>query len=147
MSGKVPMLLRPGKITLEELKKLLGKVDVHPSVRKKTKSLARAPGMKYTHYAPVTPLILIEKGNIHAIIEKLSKQKKTVALITTKEKHCDAAHIIVYFKNLDAFAKHLFASLRDVDKKSDVIIVEGVSEKELGLAVMNRLRKAASKIN
>ncbi len=146
MTQKIPLLLRPGKISLEELRKLLGKVNVHASVRKKTKSLARSPGMKYRHYSPETELILVEKGNTHALIEKYAKQKKTVALITMKEKHCDNAHVIIYFKSIESFAKHLFATLRDVDKKADVIIVEGISDKELGLAVMNRLRKAASKI-
>lgn len=146
MSDK-PMLLRPGKISLEELKKLLGKIEVHPSVTKKTrKSVALAPGMKYRHYSPKTDLILVQKANVHALIESYAKKKKTVALITTKEKHCDAAHLIVYFKTIDSMAKHLFATLRDVDKKCDVIIVEATSERELGLAVMNRLRKAASRI-
>jgi L-threonylcarbamoyladenylate synthase len=147
MTGKTPMLLRPGKISLEELKKLLGKVTVHSSVTKKTtKITAKAPGMKYRHYSPKTDLILVEKGNVHAIIEKYSKKKKKAALITINKKHCNAAHITVYFKTVESMAKHLFATLRDVDKKCDVIIVEGVKDKDLGLAVMNRLRKAASKV-
>ena len=65
LSGKTPELLRPGKITIGQLQKIIGKIKVHPLVRSQPrkggkKAAARSPGLSYRHYAPAAEVILVE---------------------------------------------------------------------------------------
>jgi L-threonylcarbamoyladenylate synthase len=157
---KVPVILRPGRVTFEELQKVLGVVKVHPiakAKRKMKKLVVRSPGMKYRHYAPSADLILIEDDvknrsrKIQGLVRKYKKERKRVGILITKEmklKICaDSIKIVGTRKNLRTVAKRLFEALREFDEEGvDVIIAEGVKDKDMGLAIMNRLRKAASRI-
>ncbi len=61
LTVKPPQILRPGGISFEELKKVIKDIQLHPSLLgKKLKGKAKSPGMKYRHYAPKAPLILID---------------------------------------------------------------------------------------
>ncbi len=146
LSGKTPVLLRPGNITLEQLEKTIGKIKVHPLVRVRThgtkptkKTAVRSPGLAYRHYAPRAEVILVEGPAkwAEAKIKKIKAGlagKKVVVLKTSglsKEK----------------LASRLFGEFRVADRKgADIIIVQGVDEQGIGLAVMNRVRKAAARI-
>jgi len=139
MTSDIPMLLRPGGISLEQLRKCLGKVDVHPVAKgKKSKeAISRSPGMKYRHYSPKAEVILVEgKGKmqkIREIAKSLERKGKKVAIMKMGKDH-------------GRIAKKLFSAFREMDRKGfDAIILEGVDEKGLGLAIMNRIRKAASR--
>ena len=60
MTEEVPMILRPGSITKEELEKLIGEVNLDPSLEKKEDNKkAKAPGMKYTHYSPNADVYIV----------------------------------------------------------------------------------------
>lgn len=139
MTSNVPMLLRPGGVSLEKLIECLGKVDVHPVAKGKRykKAIAKSPGMKYRHYSPKAEIILVEgKGKtkkINEIAKSLGKKGRKVAIMKMGKDH-------------GRIAKRLFSTFREMDKKGfDAIIIEGINEKGLGLAVMNRVRKAASR--
>jgi len=142
VTSDVPMLLRPGKISVEELISVLGMVDVHPVVKgDATVATARAPGMKYRHYAPSVDLVLVEGEPVTAnsamfeLARKYRDNGKKVFLMNLSDK--DPTEV----------AHKLFKEFRDCERRGiDVIIAEGISEKGVGLAVMNRLRKAASKV-
>jgi len=157
VSGEIPILLRPGGITLEQLQLCLGtqvKVDNPNSERPKS------PGMKYRHYAPNTRLIL-SSGNteeemqekIRSLSEKLVSEGKKVAIIgsveTSEEIHCNDNcdfYCIGPRGDLNYIAAHMFRLLRDIDKKGyDYILIGSCGEEGIGLALMNRLKKAASK--
>jgi L-threonylcarbamoyladenylate synthase len=107
--------------------------------------------MKYRHYAPNAEMIVI-KGEKRKVREKIlmlvskykRKGKKVGVMLTSKKFDCNA-HVTKFLgKNLNSIAKNLFKTLRDLDKENvDIILVEGVREKGLGLAIMNRLRRAA----
>ncbi|MCX6730081.1 MAG: L-threonylcarbamoyladenylate synthase [Candidatus Portnoybacteria bacterium] len=125
LTSKIPTILRPGKITIEDLKKILGKVEIYSHKTKKVKS----PGTKYKHYSPKTRVVLV----YGKITQKLiSKYNGRVATIKANE-------------NIESLAKNLFKKFREFDhKKIDTILVENVKEKGLGVALMNRIKKAAS---
>jgi len=157
MSTSPPQILRPGGTTLEVLCKVLGNVKLHPFVAA-DKEIAigesRSPGMKHKHYAPKAKLILVE-GNISAVAEKINeiadvyRQKGCkVGILSTDENETKYEGAVVKSLgsrfNLDAIAQNLFRLLREFDAESvEVIIAEGLPSEGIGLAVMNRLRKAS----
>ncbi|MFY9301340.1 MAG: L-threonylcarbamoyladenylate synthase [Candidatus Nitrosotenuis sp.] len=154
LSGKTPVLLRPGGVTLEQLRKVVGRVDVHPILRgKKTKTVHRSPGMKYRHYSPNAKIILVEgaKNKVNEkILELLSsfkKQRKRVGIMTTEKDFQHSADMKRYVgSDYDKIAANLFGAFREFDSnKIDVVLAQGIGQKGLGFGIMNRLSKAAYK--
>jgi L-threonylcarbamoyladenylate synthase len=144
VTKKPPVLLRPGPFTVEELEKYFGHIEVPPVARGLAEAdVALAPGMKYRHYAPSTPLIII-----HFDLKEAAKELKTrgvrVAVLCAMGRCADADAVIQMGADLYEVAKNLYKSLRDLDRLGvDVGLVPAIEEMGLGLAVMNRLRKAA----
>jgi L-threonylcarbamoyladenylate synthase len=153
LSRKKPMLLRPGGVILEDLQKIVD-IDLHPALKgKKTKLVSRSPGMKYRHYSPIAKVILIEgkKQNVNKkifqLIKTYKKQQKHVGIMTTDKTFPKNANMIKYVgSDPKTIAANLFKTFREFDsKKIDVILVQGIGQKGLGLGIMNRLNKAAYK--
>jgi L-threonylcarbamoyladenylate synthase len=157
LSVDPPMLLRPGGTPFEALKNVLCDMKLHVFVQSEqelTLQEIRSPGMKHKHYAPKAEVILIE-GNVPGVIAKVKelsesfkdKGQKIGILATDETQTAYKADVIKSLgsrSNLAAVAQNLFRLLREVDAENvDVIIAEGVSSDGLGLAVMNRLRKAS----
>ncbi|MDF2635593.1 MAG: Sua5/YciO/YrdC/YwlC family protein [Pelosinus sp.] len=151
----VPTLLRPGGITLEMLIETLGEVEIDPILSGSFELAPRSPGMKYTHYAPEAPMVLFEGESsqvvnllLQEINTALAEGKRVGALVSTETASRLPAAVIpsIYGRreNVDEIATNLYMALRSYDDHSvDVIYAEGISEEGLGLAVMNRLRKAS----
>ena len=151
-------LLRPGKISYEDLRRVLGKINIHRCIvkrRKTGKVVALSPGMKYAHYAPDAKLVVVEgesdnvRKKIPQIIDEYKKEEKIVGVMTiNKNIYYNKADTIKFVgDNHDEIAKNLFKVFREFDKeKVDIIIAEGVCDKGMGLAIMNRLRRASHKI-
>lgn len=148
-----PMLLRPGKITPKQIEKVIGKIEIvnHSS----NKDVTKSPGTKYRHYSPETKLLLIEgeEKNIEKEINKLlvkykKKKMKTGVLTLNKNRSYPQAELIKFIGSTNKqIASNLFKALRELDEKNlDIIISEGVKDEDLGASIMNRLRKASSKI-
>ena len=150
----VPTLLRPGGVTLEMLMETLGEVEVDPALGGEN-FVPRAPGMKYTHYAPAAPMTLYE-GEAAAVAAALADEAKrlsgagrrTGAVVTAETARLLPPETVVAaygaLGDLEAAAANLYIALRHFDAEPvDVILAEGVDEAGLGLAVMNRMRKAA----
>jgi L-threonylcarbamoyladenylate synthase len=153
LTGRVPVILRPGGVTYEELKSILGEVDIDPGLLPE-KYVPRSPGMKYTHYSPRATVILvggsIEKIRqvVQAIAEREIARGKRVGIMATEQTlHCYSAGEIISVGDRDnpsTIASNLFAVIREFDDRGvDVIVAEGIDEKGIGLAVMNRLKKAS----
>lgn len=157
LSSTPPMLLRPGGTPYEALKEAMSDLVLHPFVQSTVElsmKEARSPGMKHKHYAPRAEVILVE-GSVEAVTEKIraltkdyrAKDAKVAVLCTDETISGYAADVVESMgsrRNLASVAQNLFRLLREVDAKGvDVIFVEGVPEEGLGLAVMNRLRKAS----
>lgn len=140
------VILRPGKVTAEELEKVIGKIVVNFGFsHANTKEKPASPGMKYRHYSPKAELILVTSGkDFSEKVFELGAGRSVGVLSFSKEVGAD--NEFFFNENLDSYAKKLFAALRELDDRGvEAIIAEGVEAKGLGLAVMNRLHKAASK--
>lgn len=153
MTAWPPVVLRPGGITMDDLQRTLHCRVTLASSAEKANEPVRSPGMKYVHYAPNTPLVLIEGEEItaedfvNAAVE-YKQQGKRVGLLLTDERARD----IPEFPTIrmgprtepERIANSLFATLRYLDTQGfDVVLVEGIKPSGMGLAVMNRLRRAA----
>lgn len=148
-TGTPPMILRPGGVTKEELEAVIGAVAVDKALLQKDQA-PKAPGMKYTHYAPKAPLVIVDgsKTFIQSLIDEQRISGKTVGMLTTEEnKENYQADLIVtcgYREDLKTVAHHLYDSLRTFDEeKVDIIYSESFPQTGVGEAVMNRLTKAA----
>lgn len=157
LTVKPHLILRPGGITLEKLRKVSKDIKLHPFLfdgKLKTK-IVKSPGMRHRHYAPKASLILIEEENPAPKIQKLiayyQRKKKIVGVMVAKEnkKFYQEADLVLSpgsRENLKEVAQNLFKTLREFDKqKVDIILTESFPEKGIGFAIMNRLKKAASK--
>jgi L-threonylcarbamoyladenylate synthase len=152
-----PMILRPGGTPLEALQKAIGEVQLHPFVAAEKElpiEKARSPGMKHKHYAPNAQVIVVEGGvsSVMAIVKSLISaywlQDKRVGVLATDETswayEADVVKSLGSRRNVNAMAANLFRLLREFDEENvDVVISESVPTEGLGLAVMNRLRKAS----
>lgn len=158
LTGSCPLILRPGGITLEQLKGELGKVELDPALTCQNfdkKVIPRSPGMKYTHYSPEADVILVVGKNKLMIREKMgeiakleAEKGKKVGIMVTRENKGDYQASVVKVMgsrdNLEEVAASLYGLLREMDiLKMDLVLVEGVEYQGLGLAIMNRIEKAA----
>ncbi len=152
-----PQILRPGGTPYEVLKKFLARVQLHPAVfaeKELTFEKTRSPGVKHKHYAPSADVIIVE-GRLSAVVDKINKITqsyilkgvKVGVLATNETVDCYQADIVRSLgsrRDLKTVAKNLFKLLRELDSNGvDVIIAEALPTRGLGLAVMNRLRKAS----
>ena len=158
MTSSPPEILRPGGTPYERLRGVLGKVKLHPLAKAEKKvRLTRAisPGMKHRHYAPKAEMVVVEGelekviGKVRELAETHAAKGKRVGILATDESvlsyEADVVKSLGSREDPAMIAKNLFRLLRQFDKeKVDIIIAEGVSLQGLGLAVMNRLRKAAN---
>ncbi|HEY3250932.1 MAG TPA: L-threonylcarbamoyladenylate synthase [Ignavibacteria bacterium] len=137
-----PVILRPGVITLEQLKQVDKKIRVAPKSAR-----VKSPGQKYRHYAPEARLKII-KNYVPRSAEPLkitnAKGKKAYIGIRNLPADLRSKFVRYYFaKDLNDYAKKLFAFFRVCDALGVKTIYAGaVSEKGIGLAIMNRLLKA-----
>ena len=149
---ELPTILRPGGISYEQLTELLGVVEIDKGLLDNKNFKPKAPGMKYRHYAPKANMYLFE-GEATALLpvmtERALRQGMKVGVLCSKlmaEKLQEQAglEISCWGSSLEQLANNLFYLLRDFDRTNpDVILAEGVSEQGIGLAIMNRMRKAA----
>jgi len=153
-----PMLLRPGGVTLEQLREAVGAVDVAAAINGMEAgagAIPRSPGMKYKHYAPQAPLILVT-GPVHPMQEKIrdltmeyqEEGKRVGILCGAESRGVYLASVVLEYgarTDLAGVASDLFSTLRAFDRHGvDVILAEGVPVEGMGLAIMNRLRRAAA---
>lgn len=152
----IPCLLRPGSVTLEMLKEVLGEVNVDKAIVGKLSAgeKPKAPGMKYTHYSPSADVVIV-RGNdddivrtINEFVAKANAEGFKTGVIATeenKDKYNNTDVLVVGTKSEPAtIGANLFKMLRKCDYHGvEKVFAEGLKEDELGLAIMNRLKKAA----
>ena len=176
LSGEEPVLLRPGAITAEMLEEALGeRVLLDPALEKPLDPSVhpKAPGMKYRHYAPKAPMVIIQgkEGNfageellrveeaVDRQVDRSLEDGKRTALI------CSDESLSYYQKRYEgplakgqlilrtmgtrnreeSIAHNLFSVLREMDEvQAEYIVAEGVNTEAIGYAVMNRMKKAAA---
>lgn len=156
MTSSVPMILRPGGITKEDIVSVLGECDYDPAIIKsEEKIIPKSPGQKYRHYSPKAKVILY-KGlpeniakKIYEDYDKFTSQGLKPGIMSTvqTEKFYQGKTTICMGDRtkLLTISSNLFREFRDFDHMGiDIILAEAVDEKGLGKAIMNRLGKAAS---
>ena len=155
MTGEVPKVLRPGGITPRRIAELCGSAGVDDAVMRPLKEgeVARSPGMKYRHYAPTGALTIVQ-GEANAVADAirrlydqaLSEGKRP--LILALDGHLPAYEgrkALSLGDGAAGMARSIFARLREADALgADAIFSEAVAADGLGLAVMNRLGRAAA---
>ncbi|HHU69830.1 MAG TPA: threonylcarbamoyl-AMP synthase [Thermoanaerobacterales bacterium] len=153
MTSESPVILRPGGVTYEQLCSVLKRVEIDSGLLSDG-FVPKSPGMKYTHYSPKAEVILV--------IGSTEKVKETVRRIAGKETNLGRrVGIMATSETMNAYsigdildigsredpstiAANLFSALREFDNRGvDLIIAEGIEEKGIGLAVMNRIKKAS----
>ncbi|SHK64231.1 L-threonylcarbamoyladenylate synthase [Clostridium cavendishii DSM 21758] len=152
-----PCILRPGGITLEMLKKYNNDIYIDKAVMNKVEGdfKPKAPGMKYRHYAPKAKVRIVS-GETKKMVEKINEivhnyidaGLKVGIMASYETRECyNKGEVIVLGKReaLNTITPNLFESLRALDDLGvDIIISEGFEEVGLGIAIMNRLKKAAA---
>lgn len=157
LSGETPMILRPGFITKEDFEQVVAQVKYDKAVlatRPQESVVAKAPGMKYRHYAPKGQITIVEgaPSAVAATINKLVAEKEAagirVAVLCAEETKNNYVGQHIYslgsLKSEKEIAAHLFAALRMFDtEEMEIIYSESFEHTRLAGAIMNRLRKAA----
>ena len=141
----IPTVLRPGGVTVEEIRNTIGEVNVDDAVLHELKNgeTAASPGMKYKHYAPRADITIL-KGSLEQFIEYTSGKDFFALVFEGEEKYFEKA--VTYGKPLDAVseANRLFDALRELDEKGAKTVFARCPELSgVGLAVYNRLIRSA----
>lgn len=135
-TGNKPVILRPGIISLEDLQRVFSEVKIY---NLKNIKKPKSPGMKYKHYAPKAKVILI---NSEEDLDKIEFDKNVAAFIGLIK--IKGLKKIKRVNDLRDYARNIFDFFRKCDEeKIKVIFCQRVPEIGLGLAIMNRLKKAA----
>lgn len=145
-TGKGVKILRPGGVTPEMLSEFC-EVEIDSAVTEglSDNETAQSPGMKYKHYSPKAQVYLIECDDKEKLEEFINKNcdDKTYALVKNTENI--KAKTLPYGKTARSEANELFSSLRKADELgASVVYVEAPNKEGMGLAVYNRLIRAAA---
>lgn len=145
LSGDVPVLLRPGAVTVERIESLLGM-----SVSRAPSSETRAPGMLASHYAPEARVEIAPAARLHARARELLAEGERVAVLVSSHDERTAVSSLRDVVGLDLGgtdelrAQRLYEALRAADARgSTVVLASPPAARGLGEALADRLGKAA----
>ncbi|MBP1153219.1 MULTISPECIES: L-threonylcarbamoyladenylate synthase [unclassified Paenibacillus] len=159
-TGGAVHILRPGGITAEQLRQALPPhiPVLEASSEHQEPAAPRAPGMKYAHYAPRGTLLLVQGrqgtapeqivARMQRELDEARARGERTGVLTYGEHagafHADCVVTCGRLDNLEAVAHRLYAALREFDEAGvSFIAAEACPEEGIGVAIMNRLRKAA----
>ncbi|MFI6564065.1 L-threonylcarbamoyladenylate synthase [Streptomyces sp. NPDC050534] len=141
-TGEIPSILRPGGVTREDLEAVLGY-----SIAVSSASRVRVPGQHPSHYAPRARVVLVEPEKVVIEAEQAQELGHQVGVLlpTSIAGAAVKAHAVVAVPpSVAAYAHGLFGILREFDQRGcDLIVASLPMEEGLGLAIANRLRRAA----
>jgi L-threonylcarbamoyladenylate synthase len=156
VTSEPAVILRPGGITPRQVEELLGAVQIDPALMSgmSESAVPRSPGMKYTHYSPKADVIIVE-GSAEEVAEKIAqlveeyrcKGTEAGIMSTDQTRHLYKTGYVISMgdrERPETIGANLFRCLREFDEKRvDVILAEAVESTGIGLAIMNRMCKAA----
>lgn len=143
-------ILRPGKITIEDIENLGIEVVVEKQIMEgyKPQEKVMSPGMKYKHYAPSTKCLLVYSKDRDKLVNKINEEislEKSVLVLgrsNSLSKYKTESKLDMG-ESLEEVSRNIFTLLRKVDSYNvNLVIIEGVKKEGLGLAIMNRLIRA-----
>jgi L-threonylcarbamoyladenylate synthase len=141
----VPRILRPGIITLTQLRAVVPAAQGSPDAY-----APRVPGSDTKHYAPSTPLSIVTSKTLEEVVGQLTENHARVAVLASRPPRVANRYMtwINAGRRADVFARELYVNLRTLDKSgAREILVEEVPAGEQWDAVRDRLRRAASAEN
>lgn len=140
VTGDVPAVLRPGGVTREDLEAVLGFSLAVPET-----SHVRVPGQHPSHYAPRARVVLVEPEKVVVEAGLAQESGHRVGVFLPPDFDSVDAHAVVRVpESMAAYARGLYGYLRELDQQGcDLIIASLPVEAGLGLAIANRLRRAA----
>jgi L-threonylcarbamoyladenylate synthase len=150
-TNDIVTILRPGGVTLEDLEQVVGTgyVIIDPGIQNE-KLAPRSPGMKYTHYAPDAPFVLVDgcPEFLQQLVDKERAAGRKIGILTTEERvHFYKADCVIPAgkrENPETIARHLYEALRSFNEAGvDQIFGEVFPKNGVGVAIMNRLEKSA----
>ncbi len=155
VSGDIPIILRPGGVTKEDLLEVFTKVEYDLALESNNENMIpKSPGQKYRHYSPNAKMVVFqgEADNVSNAINESAKEYShkgmKVGIMATeqnRDKYQGNVIVIGDRENPESIAGNLFRTLREFDKMAvDIILAEGIKEDGIGKAIMNRMKKAAS---
>lgn len=147
MTSDPPAILRPGWVGREMLTGVIGPVEQATS----ESELRHSPGTRHRHYSPRARVVLVEHGSpefIEQLCREHLKDGPVGFIGHTPIAINNAAFYPIHLgPTAEDYAHSIYAALRELDKRGPVaIIVEGIAARGEGVAVMDRLRRAASKV-
>jgi L-threonylcarbamoyladenylate synthase len=150
-AGLPPRLLRPGRITPEQIAEVLGvlpELPVARAVAADSNDLPRVAGSLAAHYAPTTPLRVVESAALAQTIATLNAQGRRCGLLARgagSGAQSAALNSCVRLPDDPAgYARGLYAALRELDQAgNELIVVEGIPTRGEWAAIADRLRRAA----
>ncbi len=137
---EIPTIFRLGGLSIEDIEKTIGPVELHLN----TSSDPKSPGQLKSHYSPRKK---VAWGVMAELLTRYTTQKIGVLAFRSKVAGVEPENQLILSPtgNLEEAAKHLFAKLRELDKKNiDIILAEEVPDMGLGKAINDRLRRAAA---
>lgn len=144
-------ILRPGKVTAEDIENLAIPVHIEKQILGEYKEGEKvmSPGIKYKHYAPNTKCVLVYSENNEKMVEKINElcEKKQVVILCKNQniEKYNVQNKLNMGETLEEISQNIFTLLRKADKyNAELILIEGVEKTGLGLAIMNRLIRACA---
>jgi L-threonylcarbamoyladenylate synthase len=148
-TGDVPLILRPGGITKEDIVEIIGRVEYDEHLNIEVAS-PKSPGMKYRHYAPDAVFVLVngDYNKFQSLINKSQVEGKKVGILVSDEASKSLkADVVIKLgskSNLYEITSNLYKGLRQFNnEKIDIIFGEMFEEVGLGITIMNRLKKSS----
>jgi len=146
VTSQPPTILRHGGLTREAIESLIGVVGSPADVE----LLRRSPGTRYRHYAPHAKVVLFQRGNLDQLlleIDGLKSGESFAAIISSSQiaTTVGRAQFVLHVSEPEEFARDLFKVFRLIDARGiRYVFVEEFEEEGIGVAIMDRLRKASA---
>jgi len=141
--GDAPRLLRPGSITLSQLRAVVPGILAGPDANS-----PRTPGTTPRHYSPSTPVALVPSRRLVDVMREFTDVEERVAVLALRPPSTANRHMtwINAGARADVYARNLYSHLRTLDKLgAKVLLVEEVPAGEQWDAIRDRLKRAATK--
>ena len=152
-SGEIPIILRPGGTTLEEIRSVIPQTRMGEHIMDAVAETdkPKCPGMKYKHYSPNAEVVVVEgeQTAVQTEIKRLINENydKIIGVLTMYDSAYDDAVLLSAGRDNKEYAKNLFAALREFDALgADIIFAEFRETGGYGPAVQNRLYRAAGTV-
>ncbi len=140
LSGDEPAILRPGGLPRERLEAIAG-----VPIRTRHGGVVRAPGTLDAHYSPDARVLLVPPGEQAGRVTALRARGLEVGVIAfTPGGPVGDARVVDLGASEEEAARRLYAAMRELDQTCDVILAWPPDERGLGLAIADRLRRAAA---